>query len=331
VYRVEDWRRSRLRSAIAVRARTARAAIAWGLVVVGLVWGARQAAAAPRLVLIDGTEAPFLHEALKVSLQPWAFEVVDWPSEAGAGAAAIDAAQIAQRANARYVVWFDGDRGELVVVDAALQHSERRPLAALPADEPEATAVALSVKTLLRLPAPTTGERGPRRWQWIPSIRLGPRFGIDGDASVQVRAVVGLEVAPPPLHGLRLGIFGDVGSKTGVNRAGFKGDWSEWNAVASVSKALAMSKWVVVAQVAGGVSRAALSGEEMRVARQERNLTPAAMAALSGSRSLGAVSVGVAAAVVARGAAQFARPNGQPLWSEPGFLVEALGVIQLRL
>ncbi len=306
---------------------------ALGLAALALVSGLAtgRAEAAPRLALIEGAEAAQLHEALQISLQPWSFEVVDWPRPAGQKE--VDAAAVGERANARYVIWYDAAAAELVVYDAELRREERRALAALPVDEVEASALALSIKTMLRLEAvPREGVAAPAesRWGFHPALGLGVRFGLDGDAATALRAQARFEVAPPRLGGLRLGVMGEVGSATEVSDGNFRGEWSEWSLLASVSKqVLEVKGWALTARAAAGVSRATLSGMEMRELQEEAELAACGMASVSAGRRLGPLMMGVGVAVAARGTSEHFRNNGQVLWTEPSLLAAVMATVEL--
>jgi hypothetical protein len=318
-------------------------AIALALVSAALaLGGASSAQAAPRLVLVEGAELAQLHEALRISLQPWSFEVVDWPRPAPSGEP-VDGAALARKANARYVVWYDADGGQLVVYDAELARGERRALAELPRDEVDASALALSIKTMLRLQPPSgDGPVAPvapvatpapkeERWRWLPSLRLGPRFGLDGDGATQLRAQLGVAVAPPGLRGVRFGLLGGIGTATDVDVGGFKGDWSEWSVRAAVGKDVALTAWTLRASAAVGLSRASIAGEEMKVSRSETQSHVCGTAIVGLMRALGPLTAGVEVELEARGAGNFTRANGQPLWEEPSLLLGILGVVELAL
>ena len=305
------------------------------LLLLVLAWIAAPAAATagPRLALVDGASAPQLHEALQISLAPWSIEVVDWPSGhapvAGQPPPSIDGAGIASRANARYVVWIEA--GELVVLDAALDRREARPLDAVPQDEADASAVALSVKTALRLP-PALAVRAERsRWRVLPSVRLGGRVALDGDGGSGLRAQAALEIQPPGWFGVRLGVVGELGSALTLSRASFKGEWSEWNAQLQITRDFPVKAWTLGVALGVGVSRAVLTGEEMRVSKSESHVGVVGGASASLGRPLGPVVLGLLASLSARGATQYVRDNGMALWQEPSVLGALMGVVALPL
>ena len=93
-----------------------------------------------------------LRAAIADSLKPWLIEVVAAPSAPADIAAAM---QQATDAGARYVIWREG--AELVVLDREGDRVERREAPAGTLDALAAAAAALSVKTMLRLPALPAG------------------------------------------------------------------------------------------------------------------------------------------------------------------------------
>lgn len=323
------------RQASAVARWWVRAA-AFASMVAALMLGTRSAQAAPRLALVEGAELAQLHEALRISLQPWSFEVVDWPRPSSPSSpSSVDEAALARKANARYVVWYDAEHAELVVYDAELARSERRPLSDVPHDEADASALALSIKTMLRLQPPSappeTTATEEERWRWLPSLHLGPRFALDGDGGTQLRAQLGVAVAPPRLRGLRFGLLGEVGTSTSVEGGGFKGDWSEWSVRAVVGKDVPLATWTLHASAAVGLSRATISGEEMKMSRSESQSQVCGAASFGLLRAFGPLTAGAQVEVTARGSSSYARANGQPLWEEPSLLLGAQVVVELAL
>lgn len=319
-----QWRARARSSAVAILA----SALLW----LGLA-SPRAALASPRLVLVDGAELAQLHEALRVSLAPWAFEVVDWPRPRKTGA--LDAAALARTANARYVVWYDGAQQQLVIHDAELERSERRPLAELPRDEADASALALSIKTMLRLQPISAGAAAApsgERWTFTPELWLGPRLPLDGDASAALRVQLALMVRPPRLAGLRLGLRGELGTGDEVDSGPFRGEWSEWSAQAAVGKDVQLTpRWQLGGEISLGLSRATLSGEEMKETREESSSQLAGAARVAAGRMIGPLTAGVAVEVAARGATDHARRNGQALWEEPSLFLAVHAMLRLAL
>lgn len=294
-----------------------------------LGWAAPAAAA--RLALVDGAEAPLLQRAVAEALAPWGIEVVDWPSgrpTEDAGPLLVLAEDLARNANARYVVWREG--GQLHVLDASIGRREARPVEAWPQDEASSMALALTIKTLLRLPRPGTSQAP---WQLVPLVQLGYRVAFDGDGGSGVRAVAGLEVAPPRLRGVRLGLRAELGPEVDVTGPSYKGTWFEWSAQASVARDFSLHEWTIGVWLAGGLTRSTLAGEEMRTPRTEGRTGASAAVHASLGRWLGPVEVGLAAGVVVRSAGQYQRQQGGGgvLWQEPAVAGSLLALVALRL
>lgn len=301
----------------------------WPLLLCWLGWATPALAA--RLALVDGADAPLLQRAIADTLAPWAIEVVDWPSGRPAGDTSpllVLADEVARNANARYVVWRED--GQLHVLDAELARRETRPIEAWPEDEASSTALALTVKTLLRLPRPGA-SRGS--WQLVPLVQLGYRAALDGDGGSGVRAVTGLEVALPQLRGVRLGLRAELGPEADVTGPSYKGTWFEWSAQASVSREFAWKEWTVGVWLAGGLTRSTLEGEEMRTPRTDRRTGALASMNASVGRWLGPVEVGLATGVTVRSAGQYQRAQGGggTLWQEPAVTGALLALVSLRL
>jgi hypothetical protein len=254
-----------------VSAAVARTALL--LAVLG--WLATDAGASPaarqRVVLADPD--PELRHAMEQVLAPWQLEVVIEGQPPG------DAAMAEQRADAdtaRFVVWRDGE--QLVVYDRELASTERRDSRAGVLDPPTAAAAALTIKTMMRLPPPPAPEVAPPpptgAAEVEPALELRLQAGIatriaSGDADVTARFGGGAEIRPWPSRGWRIGVVGDTGTSTAVERASFKGTWREWAILGVVSWTYARARWEVEAHAGGGVRRSALDGTEMNSPRTE--------------------------------------------------------------
>lgn len=131
----------------------------------------RDAHAERRKIVLYG-DAPLYH-AVEVGLRPWDVDIASGAESPGATMprAADDAAAVAEREHANGVVWISTDtNGEtaLWVYDAEQRRVSSRPLhKSPPFDDATAAAIALSVKTLLRL---TTIAPPAERFGAAPSI-----------------------------------------------------------------------------------------------------------------------------------------------------------------
>jgi len=222
-----------------------------------------------RVVLADPD--PELRHAMEQALAPYHLQVVI------EGPAPTDAAIAAQRADAdtaRFVVWRDGD--QLVVYDREVGSTERRASQAGVLDPPTAAAAALTIKTMMRLPPPPPpDEPAPPAAAAASGVELRLQAQIAsriarGDAtSVSARFGGAVAIRPWPGAGWRFGIAADTGSATSVDRASFKGTWSEWAALGVVGWTYARGAWELEPQLGFGVRRSALDGTEMSTPRSE--------------------------------------------------------------
>jgi hypothetical protein len=275
-------------------------ALLLGLVVVL----AGPAAAAPlarqRVVLSD--RDPELRHAIEQVLAPWHLEVVI------EGPPPVDTAMAEQRADAdtaRFVVWRDGD--QLVVYDRELGFTERRPSRSGTLDPPTAAAAALTVKTMMRLPPPPVepvapvaiprdsgGPGEPRgievRLQAGVATRIAP--GTDSDISTRVGGAASLR--PWRSAGWRIGIAGDAGSSTAVNRASFKGTWNDWALLGVLSWTYARGAWELEPHAGAGIRRSTLDGAEMGTPRTETATLSTARGGVWVRRRFSRITVGVA-------------------------------------
>src|SRR5262249_31069387 len=146
-----------------------------------------------------------------------------------------DTAMAEQRADAdtaRFVVWRDGE--ELVVYDRELGFTERRDSRSGTLDPPTAAAAALTIKTMMRLPPPPpeTAPPPPPEAEPAPGVELRLLAGIatriarGTDTDVTTRFGGSAQLRPWSAWGWRIGVAGDVGTSTAIDRASFKGTWS---------------------------------------------------------------------------------------------------------
>ncbi|HUJ59696.1 MAG TPA: hypothetical protein VLX92_14425 [Kofleriaceae bacterium] len=231
-----------------------------------------------RVVLADGD--PELRRAIALSLRPWRIDLVVDPAPPGDVAAAR--ARADQHA-ARFVVW--RERDQLVVYDRDTDLAERRTAHAGALPPRDAAAAALSVKTMLRLPPPPPDDSpppppaAPAVVATAPADDGGPGVRVDVAGTVRVahgldtetsaRLGLGAMLRPWPEHGWRFGALGELGGDAAVDRAGFKGTWSDWQVLAAASWTYAAGAFELEPWAAAGVQRSTLDGSEMMFARRE--------------------------------------------------------------
>jgi hypothetical protein len=223
-----------------------------------------------RVVLSDADLE--LRHAMERALAPWRLQIVI------DGSPPRDAASARARADvdgARFVVWRDED--ELVIYDRELGSTERRPSQSGELDAPTAAAAALTIKTMMRLPPPEdeppvalapVGGRGSLRVQ----AGLASRIARSDVTDVSTRFGGTVTLRPWSASGWRFGLSGDVGTAMDVDRAGFKGTWSEWAVLAVSSWTLARGAWEIEPHAGIGLRSSSLDGAEMGEARSETAL-----------------------------------------------------------
>ncbi len=226
-----------------------------------------------RVVLADPD--PELRHAMEQALAPWRLEVV----LALQGSAPSDAAMARVRADrdtARFVVWRDG--GELVVYDRQLGSIERRHTDAGVLDAPAAAAAALTIKMMMRLPpAPpqetalvvTPGVAAVEDVDPGPDVRLQVGLATRWTGAFSARLEGAASVRPWAGAGWRFGLAAEGGTATDVSRAGFKGAWRDWAALAVASWSYTRGAWEIEPHAGAGIRRSALDGREMSADRSE--------------------------------------------------------------
>jgi hypothetical protein len=222
-----------------------------------------------RVVLADPD--PELRHAMEQVLAPWQLEVV---IEVLPPADTAMAGQRADADTARFVVWRDGE--QLVVYDRELEFAERRDSRSGMLDPPTAAAAALTIKTMMRLPPPPPEVKPPPPSppEAEPGVELRLRAGVAtriarGDAEVTARFGGAAELRPWSSWGWRIGVAGDAGTSTAVDRASFTGTWKEWAILGVLSWTYARDGWEVEPHGGAGIRRSTLDGSEMSVPRRE--------------------------------------------------------------
>lgn len=241
-----------------------------------------------RVVLADPD--PELLRALQSTLAPWRLEViVDPEPPADEDAAAARAA--ARRA--RFVVW--RQEGGLYVLDRERSATDERDTVDGPLDPVAAASAALSVKTLMRLPPPPPPDDDPGgrgRLELRGQATIAARVAVGSTAELGGRILPAVLVRPLPQIAWRLGITADVGSPSSVQRASFKGTWSDWAVVALTSFTIHRGRWELEPELGAGVSRSSLEGTEMSTSRNEVATLGLLRAGVSTRRRFGRWSLG---------------------------------------
>ena len=226
-----------------------------------------------------------LRAAIADSLKPWLIEVVAAPSAPADIAAAM---QQATDAGARYVIWREG--AELVVLDREGDRVERREAPAGTLDALAAAAAALSVKTMLRLPALPAGtvidKPKPHVHHDEPvdpyegvelrvNALVGGRFEYGLDSNVALRFGGSFGLRPWRDEGWRFGAIGDGGASATVDRPGS----TAGGRTGPCSRSRAGTRRSTTTGRSARGSRSAssirLSGTEMMSSRSEEAFSPA--------------------------------------------------------
>jgi hypothetical protein len=259
----------------------ARAALLFFLIAGWLAHDATSAPAARKRVVLADPD-PELRHAMEQALAPWHLEVV---IESSPPTDEVTARERADADTARFVVWRDG--GGLVVYDRELGSTEKRDSRAGILDPPTAAAAALTIKTMMRLPpppadpeppaAPAAEDPGPEiRIQAGVATRIA--HGLDTFAAARIGGAV--LIRPWASAGWRFGLAGDGGPATNVERASFKGTWSEWAVLGVASWTYVRAAWEFEPHAGAGIRRSTLDGAEMKVARHEAATRPTARGGL---------------------------------------------------
>jgi hypothetical protein len=304
------------------------------LLIAALSGAARGAPLAQHRVVLADPD-PELRHAMDQALAPYHLQVV---IEGPAPTDAVIAAQRADADTARFVVW--RDRDELVVYDRELGSTERRASQAGVLDPPTAAAAALTIKTMMRLPPPPPpDEPPPPPAAAAPGIELriqaqiASRIARSDETSVSARYGGALAIRPWPGAGWRFGIATDLGSATSVDRASFKGTWSEWAVLGVVSWTYAHDAWELEPEVGFGVRGSTLDGAEMSTPRRETATLEDARAGVAARWRLGRFTVGATfAADQVFGTPTYTKTNSPAeVFQVPGASIELGGVIAIDL
>jgi hypothetical protein len=281
------------------------------------------ASSSKRVVLADPD--PELLRAVVAALGPWRLEVVT-------GEAPVDGDDAQKRAeaeDARFVVWRAGS--ELIVFDRESGRQERRDAPTGALDAVDATAAALTVKTLMRLPPPETVQAPPpavtaaRAGALRLQAGLATRIAHGSETSYSARFLGSASLRPSDAIGLRLGAAVEIGTSSEVGQSGFKGTWTDWSAVALASWSFASPRWELEPYAGGGVTRSGVAGIVMGEAIDEAATLGVVRAGVWVRRRLAMWRIGVGLGAELRpGTPTYTRPNGnqKAIFDVPGFGVE---------
>jgi hypothetical protein len=280
------------------------------------------AAAAPagsRVVLVDPD--PELRRAMTTALAPWKLEVITDPNP-------VDAASAPARADAmsaRFVVWRES--GNLVVFDRQRGDTVSRQGTGGELDPVAAASAALTVKTLMRLPL-LDGETRSRSGEGTGTeIRVqagfATRFAFGADTVVGGRFIGAVMIRPTSDSGWRFGLLGDTGTDNPVEKAGFKGAWSDWGLLLIASYTIVRSRFEIEPYLAGGITRSSLVGVEMTNRHVEHDTLAALRGGIWVRRRIGMWTLG--------GTAGFEGVPGTPTYTRLGnrqdiFTVPSTGI-----
>jgi hypothetical protein len=209
-----------------------------------------------------------LEAAVRAALAPWRVAIIveppAIPGDVGAAAA------IADQHQANAVAWVD--RGSLVVFERSEPDLVRRP--AEPLDEATAASLALTLKTLLRLPpeppppppepepapvapppTPMATPAPPRPRPWRLTAVVGARLRSAGTLEPRL-AVRGERALGPIAAALSLA----VGTGVDVDSADYSGTWTDSAAAAALVVPFAIGDWRLAPGAGLSVHRTVIDG-----------------------------------------------------------------------
>lgn len=257
-------------------------------------------ASADRVVLADADQE-LLH-AIEASLAPWRLTIIVDARPVGEKTAA----ERADAAGARFLVWRDGT--ELVVYDRTTNTAERRPARTGAFDNVSAAAAALTVKTMMRLPPPEESPPPPppgggpvvgvppaREAGIAVRIEAGGagRISPGSDEGFSARLVLGAMIQPSTAHAWRVGLRGDLGTSTSIDRGATTGTWSDWSVLAVGSWAHAHRSWELEPWVGLGATRTTFDVVDATTPRLAKDTLFSARVGAIGRRRFGSLTTGL--------------------------------------
>jgi hypothetical protein len=184
---------------------------------------------------------------------------------------------IADERGADRIAWLAGR--ELVVLDPTTGVDERRPAPDGANDPAAAASVALSLKTLLRLPPPPVeiaAVTAPEpvieipvevpppvhsRTRIVPEVGGGVRIPFGGTVDPQTRISVGLGFVQPDRAWLRPSVVVGFGPAVEAGRAGLQGTWTDVELGAQLAVVVPISEaWSIVPRARLAIHRTHLDG-----------------------------------------------------------------------
>lgn len=243
-------------------------------------------AVAERMLVADSD--PELVRAMTTTFAPWKLEIVVEPP---APASTREAENRAVAGQARFVVWRRG--GDIVVYDHERGAAEFRDAPDGPLDPASAMAAALSVKTLMRLPAPgTSSVVGTQPGRFRIQAQVGGRAVGDGG----LRAGASIFVRPLAARSWRLGLGLEIGPGSDVESMGFKGTYRDASFFALASAAWLVGPIELEPFAGAGIVATGLAGEDGSDMREESKTLPLVRGGLMARYRRGGVSLGGAIA-----------------------------------
>jgi hypothetical protein len=280
------------------------------LIVIASVIASAAYADGDRVVIADPD--PELQRAIVTTLAPWRLEVLVEPKPP----ADIEDAKVrAGTSNARFVVWRHGR--DLLVFDRDRDAVEQRATSAGTLDDAHAAQAALTVKTLMRLPPPPPpeGEGSGSDVVITPDagVGIGSAVAPVPSKGLEIRVQVGAEghldsaasglraslvaTVRPTASPWRVGAFGDLGPRSEVSQAGFRGEWTHSTVLGLASWTFELDRIEVEPFLGAGITGTLLDGTESTLVRREREVLPTGRAGTWIRLPLGPFSIGGSVAV----------------------------------
>ncbi len=307
----------------------------------------------PRVRVVVADRDPALRRAIVETLAPWPIDVV---FEAVAPASTAVAVTRAHAEYARYVVWRrDGD---LFVYDADRGAAELRESVRGHLDDANATAAALSVKSLLRLrpiastpPPPITtstplvaptsppavhGTTAPApvaHPRWRGQVGAAGRIARGSETALGGRVTVAAATRPIASLPWWVGLEGEVGTPATIDAPSFKGHWTDATARVVTSGVAALGSLAIEPHVGLGLTSSHVTATRAGARLDDRVAVATVRVGLAVRWSRGALSAGLDVSADAwLGTATYTKPMGSGiLYEVPGFALSVGGFLALAV